>query len=182
MPVRSTRAIHMIVARKVPVKVGILLGGRIIGPVVLVQKLVSSPCSGGLWIMQWPHTTYTCGVYVFTWLFLPFGPVLAFYSCFDLGSPLCSVYAPEPPKMDGRRRRLGGRAALSPRVDILVPAPVKGNEGDRSHLDSGSGSGLKDDRSIGFGQSARDDEDAETRAVSADSSHAIRGERDYHSC
>ena len=27
-----------------------------------------------------PHTTYTCGVYVFVWIFLPFGPVLAFYS------------------------------------------------------------------------------------------------------
>ena len=27
-----------------------------------------------------PHTTYTCGVYVFAWIFLPFGPVLASYS------------------------------------------------------------------------------------------------------
>ena len=27
-----------------------------------------------------PHTTYTCGVYVFVWIFLPYGPVLAFYS------------------------------------------------------------------------------------------------------
>lgn len=97
--------------------------------------------------------------------------------CFDLGSPLCSVYAPESPKMDGRRRRLGGRAAPSPGVDILVSAPVKANEGDRSRLDSGLGSGLKNDRPIGFGQSARDDGDAKTRAVSADSSHATRGER-----
>lgn len=27
-----------------------------------------------------PHTTYTCGVYVFAWVFLPFGLGLAFYS------------------------------------------------------------------------------------------------------
>ena len=78
--------------------------------------------------------------------------------------------------MDDRRRRLRGRDTPSAGVDVQVFAPVERSEGDRPRPDSGSGSALNDDRSTGFGQHARDDEGAMTRATPVDSPHATRGE------
>ena len=63
-------------------------------------------------------TTYTCGVYVVAWPFLPFGPALTFLLiCFDLGRPFVLFMR------QNRRKWMtvdGGCAGATPLVQTLT--------------------------------------------------------------
>lgn len=101
---------------------------------------------------------------------------------FDLGHPACPVYASVAPKTDCRRQQLRGRGVPDTgvdNVDHLISTSVEVDGGACPHPDSRLGLGLEaeDREPTGSGHVSGNGEDAKTRAVSADSSHATHGEQ-----